>query len=177
MINSTWNSSNVEANPLRKMPSGQNERATEKTSKTACVHADDAHERSSTPDDYETERSSEWIRNLETFSGRMGHRGRYRAKLMQLLQFPFVGDRGRALAEWERLVRQHEAQSSDTLQHTIKAAILCTQPTRSMNGGGTLDCATRLQVYDAPRSEWTAMHQAYREWCIARRERHHTNGS
>ena len=48
------------------------ERASEKTSKTACVHADDAHERSSTPDDHETERSSEWIRNLETFSGRVG---------------------------------------------------------------------------------------------------------
>ena len=39
---------------------------------TACVRADDAHERSCTPDDHETERSSEWIRNLETFSGRVG---------------------------------------------------------------------------------------------------------
>ena len=35
--------------------------------------------------------------------------------LMQLLQFPFVGDRGQALEECERLVRQNEAQSSDTL--------------------------------------------------------------
>ena len=32
------------------------------------------------------------------------HRGRYRAMLMQLLQFPFTGDRGQALEEWERLV-------------------------------------------------------------------------
>ena len=29
--------------------------------------------------------------------------------LMQLLQFPFVGDRGQAVEEWERLVRQYEA--------------------------------------------------------------------
>ena len=28
--------------------------------------------------------------------------------LMQLLQFPFAGDRGQALEEWERLVRQYE---------------------------------------------------------------------
>ena len=41
-------------------------------SETACVHVDDAHGRSSTSDDHEAERSSEWIRNLETFSGRMG---------------------------------------------------------------------------------------------------------
>ena len=51
---------------------GRNERASEETSETACVHVDDAHERSSTPDDHETERSSEWIRNLETFPGRVG---------------------------------------------------------------------------------------------------------
>ena len=51
--------------------------------------------------------------------------------LMQLLQFPFSGDRGQALKEWERLARQYEAQSLDTLQDTIKAAITGTQPTRS----------------------------------------------
>ena len=63
---------NVEANPLREMPlAGMNE-PQKKTSKTACVHAEDAHERSCTPDDHETERSSEWIRNLETFSGGVG---------------------------------------------------------------------------------------------------------
>ena len=45
----------------------RNERASEETSETACVHVDDAHERSSPPDDHEAERSSEWIRNLETF--------------------------------------------------------------------------------------------------------------
>ena len=48
--------------------------------------------------------------------------------LMQLLQFPFVGDRGQASKEWERLVRQYEAQSSDSLQDTIKAAKLAHNP-------------------------------------------------
>ena len=51
--------------------------------------------------------------------------------LMQLLQCPLMGSRGQALEEWERLVRQYEAQSSDTLQDTIKAASTATQPTRS----------------------------------------------
>ena len=51
---------------------GRSERASEETSETACVHVDDAHKRSSTPDDHETERSSEWNRNLETFPGRVG---------------------------------------------------------------------------------------------------------
>ena len=59
---------NVEANPLREMP----ERASEKTNETACVHVDDAHESSCAPDNHKTERSSEWIRNVETFSGRVG---------------------------------------------------------------------------------------------------------
>ena len=46
---------NVEANSLREMPLVWNERASEETSETACVHVDDAHERSSTPDDHEAE--------------------------------------------------------------------------------------------------------------------------
>ena len=60
---------NVEANSLREIPFGRYERASEETSEAACVHADDAHVRSSISDDHETERSNEWIRNLETFSG------------------------------------------------------------------------------------------------------------
>ena len=52
--------------------------------------------------------------------------------LMQLLQFPFVGDRGQALEEWERPVRQYEAQSSDTLQDTIKAEILAHNSQKSV---------------------------------------------
>ena len=51
---------------------GRDERASEETSEIAFVHVDDAHERASTPDDHETERSSQWIRNLETFPGRVG---------------------------------------------------------------------------------------------------------
>ena len=49
---------------------------------------------------------------------------------MQLLHFPSTGARGQALEEWEPLVRQYESESSDTLQVTIKAAILA-QPIRS----------------------------------------------
>ena len=55
--------------------------------------------------------------------------------LMQLLQFPFTGDRGQALEEWERLVRQYEAQSSDTLQDTINAAILARRTERDKAAG------------------------------------------
>ena len=49
-----------------------NERCSRETSEAACVHVDDAHERSSNPDDHEIERSSEWTRDLETISGRVG---------------------------------------------------------------------------------------------------------
>ena len=47
-----------------------------------------------------------------------------RAMLMQLLQCLLTGIRGRALEEWECLVRQYEAQNLDTLRDTIKAATL-----------------------------------------------------
>ena len=45
-----------------------------------------------------------WRRFLEEWEP--AYRGRYRAMLMQLLHFPFTGDRGRALEEWEGLVGQ-----------------------------------------------------------------------
>ena len=62
---------NVEANPLREMPlAGTNDHQKRRARQLAFMLT--AHERSSTPDDHETERSSEWIRNLETFSGRVG---------------------------------------------------------------------------------------------------------
>ena len=138
-------------------------------SETACVHVDDAHERSrlqmitklSDPaNGFEI-----WRRFLEEWEP--GHRGRYRAMLMQLLQFPFVGDRGQALEEWERLVRQYEAQSSDTLQDTTKAAILVHNPQDPEWRRHVGLNATRLQGYEALKSEWKAMHEAYRQWCIA----------
>ena len=44
----------------------------EQASGAACVHVDDAHEKSSNPDDHETERSSEWTRDQETVFGRVG---------------------------------------------------------------------------------------------------------
>ena len=62
----------VEANPLGEVVLAWNERCSKETSEAACVHVDDAHEKSSNPDDHETERSSEWTRDLETISGRVG---------------------------------------------------------------------------------------------------------
>ena len=106
-----------------------------------------------------------WRRFLEKWEP--AHRGRYRAMLMQLLQFPFMGDRGQALEKWERLVRQYEAQSSDTLQDTIKTAILAHNPQDPKWRRHVGPTATRLQGYDALKSEWKAMHQAYRQWGIA----------
>ena len=82
---------------------------------------------------------------------------------MQLLQFPFTGDGGQALEEWERLVRQYETQSSDTLQDTIKAAILAHNPQNPEWRRHVGLNATRLQEYEALKSEWKAMHQAYRQ--------------
>ena len=102
-----------------------------------------------------------WRRFLEEWEP--AHRGRYRAMLMQLLQFPLVGDRGHALEEWERLVRQCEAQSSDTLQDTIKAAILAHNPQDPEWRRHVGLNATRLQGYEALKSEWKAMHLAYRQ--------------
>ena len=58
-----------------------------------------------------------WRRFLEEWE--RAHRGRYGAMLMHLLQFAIAGNRSQALEEWERLVRQYEAQSSDMLQDTI----------------------------------------------------------
>ena len=106
-----------------------------------------------------------WRRFLEEWEP--AHRGRYRTMLIKLLQFLFVGDRGQALEEWERLVRQYEAQSSDTLQDTIKAAILAHNPQDPEWRRHVGLNAKRLQGYDALKSEWKAMHQEYRQWGIA----------
>ena len=63
----------MEANPLGEFVLPCNERCSKETSEAARVHVDDAHEKSSNPDDHEIERSSdEWTRDLETFSGRVG---------------------------------------------------------------------------------------------------------
>ena len=86
---------------------------------------------------------------------------------MQLLQFPFTGDRRQALQEWERLVRQYEAQSSDTLQDTIKAAILAHNPQDPAWRRHVELNATRMQEHDPLRIERKAMHQAYRHWGMA----------
>ena len=109
-------------------------------SEAACVHIDDAREKLSNPDDHETERSTEWTRDLETISGRVGA-GEQRS-------------RGQALEEWERLVRQYEAQNVDTLRDTIKAATLAHNPHDSEWCRCVRLSATRLQEYDALKSMW-----------------------
>ena len=55
-----------------------NERCSKETSEAAFVHVDDAHEKASNPDDHETERSTEWTRDLKTISGR-GRAGEQRS--------------------------------------------------------------------------------------------------
>ena len=131
-------------------------------------------------DDHEAERSSEWIRNLETFSGRVGA-GTQRTAPSDAdavaCSFRLRETEVRPWREWERLVRQYEAQSSDTLQDTIKAAILAhnlQDPEWRRHVGLN---ATRLQGYDAPRIEWKAMHESVQTLEHGRRERLHTNGS
>ena len=124
---------NVEANPLREMPlAGKNEPQKSRARQLAfmlTMHTKDRALLMITKLSDPANGFEIWKRFLEEWEP--AHRGRYRAMLMQLLQFPFVGDRGQALEEWERLVRQYEAQSSDTIQDTtIKAAVLA-QPTRS----------------------------------------------
>ena len=154
----------VEANPLGELLlTGMNEPQKE-TSKAACVLADDAHERSCTPDDHETERSSEWIRDLETVSGRVGA-GTQRTVPSDADAIAAVSIYGkqRSSLGGVGLVRQYEAQSSDT----IKAATLAHNRQDSEWRRHVGLNATRLQVYEALKSEWKAMHQAYRQWGIA----------
>ena len=80
------------------------------------------------------------------------NRGRYRAMLMQLLQCPLTESRGQAFEECECPVRQCEAQNLDTLQDTIKAAILAHNPQDSEWCRCVRLSATRLQEYDALKS-------------------------
>ena len=77
------------------------------------------------------------------------------------------GGQRSGLEEWERLVLQCEAQSSDTLQDTIKAAILAHNPQDPEWRRHVGLNATRLQRYEALKSEWKALHQACRQWGIA----------
>ena len=160
---------NVEANPLREMPlAGTNEPQKRRARQLAfmlTMHTKDRALQMITKLTDPANGFEIWRRFLEEWEA--AHRGRYRAMLMQLLQFPFLGDRGQALEEWERLVRQYEAQSSDTLQDTIKAATLAHNPQDPEWRRHVVLNATRLQVYDALKSEWKAMHQAYRQWGIA----------
>ena len=115
----------VDANPLRELPlAGMNEPQKRRPRQLAfmlTMHTKDRALLMITKLSDPANGFEIWRRFLEEWEP--AHRGRYRAMLMLLLQFPFTGDRGRALEEWERLVRQYEAQSSDTLQDTIKAIL------------------------------------------------------
>ena len=149
---------------------GRNERASEETSETACVHVDDAHERPSTPDDHKAERSSEWIRNLETFPGRVGDdtqrtvpsdAGTVAAVSVYGRPRSGLGGVGTTRATVRGTEFRH-ASGHDPSSNTG------TQRTRSRNWRRHVGLnATRLQGYDANRSEWKAMQQAYRQWGIA----------
>ena len=103
-----------------------------------------------------------------TFPGRMGA-GTQRTVLSDADAVAAVSVCGRqksGLEEWERLVRQYEAQSSDTPQGTIKAAILAHSPQDPEARHVGLN-ATRLQGYGTLKNEWKTMHQAYRQCGIA----------
>ena len=98
-----------------------------------------------------------WRRFLEEWEP--VNRGRYRAMLMQLLQCPLTESRGQALEEWERPVRQCEAQNLDT----IKAATLAHKPQDSEWRKYVRLSATRLQRYDALNSVWKEKGKGKRE--------------
>ena len=142
---------------------GRNERPSEETSETACVHVDDAHERSSTPDDHETERFSVWIRNLETFSGRegAGAQSTVPSDADAIAAVSFYGKQRSGLGG------VGTTRAADTLQNTIKAAILAHNPQDPEWSRHVGLNALRLQGYDALRIEWKAMHQVYRQWNMA----------
>ncbi|CAK0793479.1 unnamed protein product [Prorocentrum cordatum] len=105
-----------------------------------------------------------WRRFLEEFEP--AHKGRFRAMLMQILQYQFTGDRGLAIEEFERLVRQYEAQSGDIIQETIKAAVISNNPEDPEWRRHVGLNATRLQDYTSLKDEWKAVHQAERRWGV-----------
>ena len=89
----------VEANPLREMPlAGMNEpqkRRARQLSFMLTMHTKDRALRMITKHSDPANGFEIWRRFLQEWEP--AHRGRYRAILMQLLQFPFVGDRGSGL--------------------------------------------------------------------------------
>ena len=96
--------------------------------------------------------------------------------LMQLLQVPFVGDRGQALEEWERLVRQYEAQSSDNASGHDQSSNTSTQPTRSRKAEARWserDEAARVRCSRRVESDASSIQTMEHSG----RERHHSNGN
>ena len=112
-----------------------------------------------------------WRRYLEEWEP--VNRGRHRAMLMQLLQCPPTG------LEWERPVRQYEAQNLDTLRDTIKAATLAHNPQDSEWCRYVRLSATSLQGYDALKSvcgkrKASAKVKSKEKARISRRKEHQT---
>ena len=104
----------VEANPLGELSLPGMSDVRKKRAKQLAFMLMVRTKNRANPDDHETERSSEWTRDLETISGSVGvGEQRSIAMLTQLLQCPLTGIRGRALKEWECLARQHEAHDLD----------------------------------------------------------------
>ena len=93
---------NVDANPLREMPlAGMNEPRKRRARQLAfmlTLHTKDRALQMITKLSDPENGFEIWRRFLEEWEP--AHRGRYRAMLVQLLQFPFTGDRGQALEEW-----------------------------------------------------------------------------
>ena len=110
--------SDVEASPLRKVPSAgmsdPQKRRARHLAFMLTMHTKDRALQMITKVSDPANGFEIWRRFLEEWEP--AHRGRYRAMLVQLLQFPFTGDGIQAL-EWQRLMRQYESQSSDTLQN------------------------------------------------------------
>ena len=63
-------------------------------------------------------------------------------------------------------MRQNESQSGDTLQDSIKAAVLPHNPQDTEWRKHVGLNATRQQGYEALREEWRAVHQASRQWSM-----------
>ena len=158
----------LEANPLRELPMASMSETRKKRGRQLAfmltMHTKDRAPQMITKLRDPTNGFEIWRRFLEEWEP--AHRGRYRAMLVQLLQFTFAGDRGQAMEEWERHVRQCEAQCSDTLQDTSKAAMLAHNPQDPEWHRHAGLNATRLLEYDALRVGWKAVHQGYRQWSM-----------
>ena len=127
----------VEANPLREMPlAGMNEPQKRRARQLAfmlTMHTKDRALQMIAKLGDPTNGFEIWRHVLEEWGP--AHRGRYRAMLMQLLQFPFMGDRSQALEDlcdsmWHRVQTRFRTRSKQQYWHRTH---------KIQNGAGTLD--------------------------------------